>query len=133
MFPQARRKKSSFSYLAAAYFVLLVLLDRCGPALCYFADWSAISQERFDDEPTCVPIPRNLSLCHGIGYTKVRQVSVNVRNSMGDCSIYTIQGSAKRWTLSCVNPAFWLLLAARGEFTQPRVHLVANPCMYVYY
>ena len=77
MFPQARRKKSSFSYLAAAYFVLLVLLDRCGPALCYFADWSAISQERFDDEPTCVPIPRNLSLCHGIGYTKVGTISLS--------------------------------------------------------
>ena len=130
MASHARSKRPSLASLVAAS---LVILDRCGLALCYFADWSAISQERFDDEPTCVPIPRNLSLCHGIGYTKVRQVSVNVRNSIGDCSIYTIQGSAKRWTLSCVNPAFWLLLAARGEFTQPRVHLVANPCMYVYY
>ena len=69
--------QASFSHLAAAYFVLLVLLDLCGPALCYFADWSAISQERFDDEPTCVPIPRNLSLCHGIGYTKVGTISLS--------------------------------------------------------
>ena len=58
--------------LAAAAFALLLLLDRCGVALSYFADWSAVTKERFDDEPTCVPIPRNLSLCHGIGYTKVR-------------------------------------------------------------
>ena len=74
MSSQARKKRPSLSSLAAAYFLLL-LLDRCGPALCYFADWSAISQERFDDEPTCVPIPRNLSLCHGIGYTKVGTIS----------------------------------------------------------
>ena len=31
-----------------------------------------------------------------------------------------IQGSAKRWALGCVNSAFWLPLAAGGEFTQPR-------------
>ena len=44
----------------------------------YFADWSAISKERLfgaDEEPTCVPIPRNLSLCHGIGYNKVSKVT----------------------------------------------------------
>ena len=28
--------------------------------------------------------------------------------------------SAKRWALGCVNFAFWLPLAAGGEFTQPR-------------
>ena len=82
----ARSKRPGLASLVAAF---LLILDRCGLALCYFADWSAISQERFDDEPTCVPIPRNLSLCHGIGYTKVSKVSgANVRHSMWDCSTY---------------------------------------------
>ena len=39
-----------------------------------------------------------------------------------------VQGWAKGWALGCVNPASWLPLAARGEFTQPRAHLFADPC-----
>ena len=42
---------------------------------------------------------------------------------------YRIQGSAKWWALGCVNPACWFHLAAGGEFTQPRVHLLADPCI----
>ena len=34
-----------------------------------------------------------------------------------------VQESAKRWTLGCVNPAFWLPLATGSEFTQPTAHL----------
>ena len=113
MSSQARRKRPrSVSSLAAAYLVLL--LDRCGPALCYFADWSAISQERFDDEPTCVPIPRNLSLCHGIGYTKVRTIS-----SSGLCEIVcsvhltmteTDNSTKLRSETSWVTTHVWLVL-----------------------
>ena len=33
---------------------------------------------------------------------------------------------AKWWALGCVNPAFWLSLAAGGEFTQPGAHLLAD-------
>ena len=40
-----------------------------------------------------------------------------------------LQGSAKRWTLGCVNPASWLSLAAGDEFTQPTAHSFAQPCM----
>ena len=65
MSSHARRKRPNVASFLAA---VLIVLDRCDPALCYFADWSALS---LDDQPTCVPIPRNLSLCHGIGYTKV--------------------------------------------------------------
>ena len=39
-----------------------------------------------------------------------------------------IQGSAIRWALGCVNPASWFPLAVGGKFTQPRVHLLADPC-----
>ena len=37
-----------------------------------------------------------------------------------------VQGWAKGWALGCVNPASWLPLAARHEFTQPRAHLIAQ-------
>ena len=41
-----------------------------------------------------------------------------------------LQGWAERWALGCVNPASCLLLAAGGELTQPRAHLLANPCTF---
>ena len=37
-----------------------------------------------------------------------------------------MQRWAKEWALGCVNPASWHPLAARREFTQPRVHLKAQ-------
>ena len=45
---------------------------------------------------------------------------------------HTVQGSAKRWALGCVNPAFWIPLAAGGVFTEPRVYLLANPCTHTH-
>ena len=41
------------------------------------------------------------------------------------------QRSAEKWALGCVNPASWFPPAAGGEFTQPRVHLLADPCTYI--
>ena len=41
--------------------------------------------------------------------------------------IRTVQVSAIGWALSCVNPASRLALAAGGEFTQPRTHLLTDP------
>ena len=46
---------------------------------------------------------------------------------------WTLQGWAKEWALGCVYPASWLPLAAGGEFTQPRAHSFAQPCMYFTY
>ena len=40
----------------------------------------------------------------------------------------SVQGLAERWALGCVNPTSWLSLASWREFTQPRAHLLANPC-----
>ena len=39
-----------------------------------------------------------------------------------------VQESENRRALGCVNPASWFSLAAEGEFTQPRAHLLADPC-----
>ena len=38
----------------------------------YFADWSSIGSIGRDDQPLCVDIPSNMSLCKNIGYTKMR-------------------------------------------------------------
>ena len=35
---------------------------------------------------------------------------------------------AKRWSLGCMIPAFWLPMAAGCKFTQPRDRLLADPC-----
>ena len=41
----------------------------------------------------------------------------------------TLMQSAKVWSLGCVNPASWLPLSEAHEFTQPRDHSVADPCI----
>ena len=38
-----------------------------------------------------------------------------------------IYSGAKECTLGCVNPAYWLPQATRGEFTQPKAHSFALP------
>lgn len=53
----------------AAILKLLLLLSFEGVAWAYFADWSALAEDR---QPTCVAIPANMSLCTNIGYTKMR-------------------------------------------------------------
>ena len=42
-----------------------------------------------------------------------------------------VQGWAKEWSKGCVNPASGLPLATGREFTQPRDHLLADPCIYL--
>jgi len=49
--------------------LLLLLFTPSQAYSAYFADFSALAQDR---EPTCVPIPQNMSLCSNIGYTKMR-------------------------------------------------------------
>ena len=39
-----------------------------------------------------------------------------------------IQGWTKEWSLGCVIPASWLLLAVGARFTQPRDHSFNLPC-----
>ena len=41
-----------------------------------------------------------------------------------------IQGSTNEWFLGCENPTSELPLAAEGEFTQPRNHSLAEPCIF---
>ena len=44
---------------------------------------------------------------------------------------FIIQGPAKKLTLGRMNPASWLPLAGERECTQPRAHLLADPCTFV--
>ena len=49
----------------------------------YFADWSVLAGDR---QPTCVSIPQNMSLCHNIGYTKMRLPNLLEHDSMQEAS-----------------------------------------------
>ena len=44
-------------------------------------------------------------------------------------TVRNIKNWAKQWSLGWVNPASWLPLAAGGEYTQPRDHSFAQPCI----
>jgi len=48
---------------------LLFLFISFRVSMGYFADWSMLAR---DKQPTCVDIPSNMTLCHNIGYTKMR-------------------------------------------------------------
>lgn len=48
---------------------VLVLSCLVPSIMSYFADWSLLAREK---QPTCVDIPSNMTLCHNIGYTKMR-------------------------------------------------------------
>ena len=42
----------------------LLVLGLMGQVSAYFADWSALAEDR---QPTCVAIPANMTLCNNIG------------------------------------------------------------------
>jgi len=50
--------------------LLLLLLSSSSLSSAYFADWSSFTER--EQQPTCVDIPANMTLCHNIGYTKMR-------------------------------------------------------------
>ena len=64
-------------------------------------------------------------------YVQITQITIfpaYVKHSIYNHKIHDlVQGSAKRWTLGCMNPASWLPLAAGGMLMQPRAHLLADP------
>jgi len=49
--------------------VVVVVTTLVPCIMSYFADWSQLAR---DKQPTCVDIPTNMTLCHDIGYTKMR-------------------------------------------------------------
>lgn len=67
-------------------FLLVSVLLAPRDGHCYFADWSAVTRHGMDREPTCVPIPRNLTLCHNIGYTKMRLPNLLDHDTMREVS-----------------------------------------------
>ena len=51
--------------------VQILLVSRALGSPERFADWSLLAKDpRFN--PTCVNIPSNMTLCHGVGYNKMR-------------------------------------------------------------
>jgi len=53
-------------------FIIIINLQINLSSASYFADWSSIGGIGRDDQPVCVSIPTNMSLCKNIGYTKMR-------------------------------------------------------------
>ena len=52
----------------------------------YFADWSSIGGIGRDDQPVCVDIPANMSLCKNIGYTKMRLPNLLEHDTLQEAS-----------------------------------------------
>ena len=68
---------------------LLVVAGKEG-ADAYFADWGMLGAR--PQEPTCVDIPKDMSLCTGIGYTKMR-----LPNLLDHGSIQEAQQQSGSW------------------------------------
>ena len=73
--------------------VLLALVSSCVSAMSniggvisggdtFFPDWGVGGGR--SSQPTCVDIPRNLSLCHGIRYSKMRLPNLLDHDSMAE-------------------------------------------------
>lgn len=62
---------------------LLLFLLFSRPAFGYFADWSVLTRDR---QPMCVDIPKNMSLCHNIGYNKMRLPNLLEHDTMQEVS-----------------------------------------------
>lgn len=69
-------KAAPFPGLAIASVVVIYFSTVCHA---YFADWSVLAGDR---QPTCVSIPQNMTLCHNIGYTKMRLPNLLEHDSM---------------------------------------------------
>ena len=69
---------------------IFCLISGSGSTLAYFADWSALAEDR---QPTCVAIPSNMTLCTNIGYTKMR-----LPNLLEHDTIQEASQQAMSWT-----------------------------------
>lgn len=70
-------------------FVLVCLLATVAQStvsmdVSYYADWGMMGGR--PTQPTCVDIPRNMSLCHNIGYSKMRLPNLLDHDTMGEVS-----------------------------------------------
>ncbi|XP_040568733.1 secreted frizzled-related protein 5 [Lepeophtheirus salmonis] len=69
--------------------LVLMISTHFGMSYSYFADWSVLARDR---TPSCVNIPKNLSLCHKIGYTRMRLPNLLEHDTMQEVS-----HQAKSW------------------------------------
>ena len=65
------RNANNFFVCISALSCFVLLQIRLSSAT-YFADWSSIGGIGREDQPVCVSIPSNMSLCQNIGYTQMR-------------------------------------------------------------
>nr|CAD7408110.1 unnamed protein product [Timema cristinae] len=62
---------------------LLAVIATCG-ARAHFSDWGGLLGGGRPSQPTCVDIPRNMSLCHGIGYHQMRLPNLLEHDTMAE-------------------------------------------------
>jgi len=75
--------------MAAKTVLLLVAVFFSRSVVGYFADWSLLTRDR---QPTCVDIPTNMTLCHNIGYTKMR-----LPNLVGHDTLHEVSQQSMSW------------------------------------
>ena len=72
-FVARRTQNASNLFVCISVLSCVVTLQiRLSSASSFFADWSSIGGIGQEDQPVCVDIPSNMSLCKNIGYTKMR-------------------------------------------------------------
>lgn len=68
--------------------LLLVLLMATGSVrsvdMSYYADWGTLASR--PNQPTCMDIPKNMTLCHDIGYSKMRLPNLLDHDTMAEVS-----------------------------------------------
>ena len=89
-----RRTRNANNFFVCIYSVLscIVFLEIRIAAASYFADWSSIGGIGREDQPVCVSIPSNMSLCQNIGYTQMR-----LPNLLEHDTIQEVSQQASSW------------------------------------
>ena len=77
-------KKVPRNFLVGLFICMIMKINL---ASAYFADWSSIGGiGGRDNQPVCVPIPANMTLCRNIGYTKMRLPNLLEHDTMQEVS-----------------------------------------------
>ena len=71
------------SFFVCLFFWVFITINATSA---YFADWSAIGGIGRDNQPVCVSIPANMTLCRNIGYTKMRLPNLLDHDTMQEVS-----------------------------------------------
>lgn len=75
---------TTLALFALTLTLTLVWLPHSATQMTYITDWGMVGGRPM--QPTCVDIPRNMSLCHEIGYNKMRLPNLLDHDTMAEVS-----------------------------------------------